>query len=280
MTWIGDFRVAPDRVVDTFSMTNDIAQYLNWMHSQGYSARTVEARHFFALRVAAAWPSWSVPPSDIIRFLGQFGGHTKRTYFDHFRALFAFLVQTGRVGVDPMPDVPRPPTPRPTPRPLSRDDAARSLVAAEGDMRAYLLLGRYAGLRAHEIAKIQGADIDADALYVNGKGGVIAILPTHPVLWGLAKSYPRRGFWFPSDTDAGHVTGHSVTMRVSRHFHRLGIEGSSHRNRHLYGTELLRSGANLRVVQELMRHADLSTTVRYLGVDEAEKVDAIRRLVA
>jgi integrase/recombinase XerD len=71
-----------------------------------------------------------------------------------------------------------------------------------------------------------------------------------------------------------------MTMRVSRHFTRLGIDGSSHRNRHLYGTELLRGGANLRVVQELMRHADLTTTVRYLGVDQEEKVAAIRRLSA
>jgi integrase/recombinase XerD len=69
-------------------------------------------------------------------------------------------------------------------------------------------------------------------------------------------------------------------MCVSRHFHRLGIDGSSHRNRHLYGTELLRNGVNIRVVQELMRHADMATTVRYLGVDEEDKYKAIHGLVS
>lgn len=71
-----------------------------------------------------------------------------------------------------------------------------------------------------------------------------------------------------------------MTNRITRHFKAHGVEGSSHRNRHMYGTELLRTGANIRVVQELMRHASLETTVRYLGVNEDEKRAAIRRLIA
>lgn len=247
----------------------------------GLSPRTVEARFMFAKRLLRSWPAWEVGPGEVAEFLGRYSGHTKRTYHDHFVAVFSWLERTGRIEASPMADVVRPPTPRPRPRPLAREDAARSLLAAEGDLRAYLLLGRYAGLRAHEIAKFRGEDIDSTSLYVFGKGGQGAVLPTHPVLWELAESYPRRGYWFTSErSSTGHVTGHSVTMRVSRHFARLGIDGSSHRNRHLYGTNLLRAGANLRVVQELMRHADLATTVRYLGVDEEEKAAAIRALVA
>lgn len=240
-----------------------------------------EQRAAFAEARLRQWGSWDVAPDLIRAFLAAFVGHTLRTYYDHFRALYVWLLEDGRLATSPLAEIPRPPTPKPRPRPLSRDDARRALVMASGDLRAYLMLGRLAGLRAHEIAKFSGEDIDADALYVFGKGGQAAIIPTHPDLWELAQSYPRCGYWFPSPRGReSHVTAHAVTMRVSRHFARLGIDGSSHRNRHLYGTELLRGGANLRVVQELMRHADLTTTVRYLGVDQEEKVAAIRRLIA
>lgn len=262
-------------------MDSDMIAYLGHMAARRLSPRTIEQRAAFAEARLRQWGTWDVSPDQIRAFLSTYAGHTLRTYYDHFRALYSWLVDTSRLGASPLDEVKRPPTPKPKPRPLSRDDARRALLMASGDLRAYLLLGRFAGLRAHEIAKFSGDDVDADALYVFGKGGQAAIIPTHPVLWELAQLYPRQGYWFPSDRSAsGHVTPHAVTMRVSRHFAGLGIDGSSHRNRHLYGTELLRSGANLRVVQELMRHADLATTVRYLGVDQEEKVDAIRRLSA
>jgi integrase/recombinase XerD len=107
------------------------------------------------------------------------------------------------------------------------------------------------------------------------------MLPTHPELWQIAQNYPRRGYWFPSEkAPAGHIDPGTVTRRVTMHFRSLDIDGSSHRNRHGYGTFLLRGGANLRVVQELMRHSSLQTTALYLGVNEDEKVAAIRSLVA
>ena len=59
-----------------------------------------------------------------------------------------------------------------------------------------------------------------------------------------------------------------------------GIEGSLHRCRHTYATELLRAGANIRVVQTLMRHASLSSTQIYTAVDENERREGIRRLGA
>lgn len=262
-------------------MTHDLHLYMQWMIERGLAARTIEQRFEFARRIFAAWQHWEGDQHAVRAFLAPFSGHSRRTYYDHFVALFHWLTATGRVEVSPMLDVERPRKPRPRPRPLSVEAAAASLASAEGDLRAFLLLGRYAGLRAHEIAKFRGEHVDSSSVEVLGKGGQWAVLPTHPVLWDLAQLYPRKGFWFPSNrTTAGHMTGHSVTMRISRHFQRLGIDGSSHRNRHLYGTNLLRQGANLRVVQELMRHADLTTTLLYLGVDELEKIEAINRLVA
>lgn len=60
----------------------------------------------------------------------------------------------------------------------------------------------------------------------------------------------------------------------------LGIDGTLHQARHVYGTQLLRSGANLRIVQELMRHRSISSTEIYTAVSSDERTDAIRRLGA
>lgn len=261
--------------------TRLLITYEQHMVDRDLSPRTIEARATFVKARLRDWETYQLSADDLSAWLAQFAGHTRRTYHDHLQAFYRFLDETGQISPNPMLEVPRPKTPRPRPRPLSREDARRSLLAAEGDLRAYLLLGRYAGLRAFEVAKIRGEDVDQENIYVLGKGRKAEVLPTHPVLWDLAQSYPRVGYWFPSArSKSGHVTPHSITVRVSRHFSRLGIDGASHRNRHLYGTELLRAGANIRVVQELMRHSDISTTIRYLGVDESEKVAAIQSLVA
>lgn len=141
------------------------------------------------------------------------------------------------------------------------------------------MLGYLAGLRAHEIAKVHGRDIDEQRLRVLGKGGFDATIPTHPVLWELVQHYPRDEYWFPSPYGP-HIVASTVTTAVRTLFRALGIAGASHRARHTYGTTLLRGGANLRVVQELMRHQSLATTALYLGVDEDERQHAIRSIAA
>lgn len=255
--------------------------YVTWMRIGGAREQTVGQRDRFRESRLRDWGTLDVPIEQIRAWLGQFDGWTKCTYYGHLLSLYEWAVHVGTVPTNPIREIPRPRSPKPKPRPLTRDEIDRALAGASGDLRAHLLLGLLAGLRAHEIAKFRGEDVTEHGIYVIGKGGQGAMVPTHPTLWELAQEYPRRGWWFPSErTDTGHVCRETVTRRVTAHFRRLGIEGSSHRNRHGYGTLLLRNGVNLRVVQELMRHASLQTTALYLGVDEDEKIAAIRGLVA
>ncbi|WP_165763486.1 MULTISPECIES: tyrosine-type recombinase/integrase [unclassified Nocardioides] len=251
------------------------------MKVNGARERTIIQRENFRLSRLRHWGHLDQSVDHIREWLGQFEGWTKCTYYGHLVSLYDWAVEVGEVATNPVRAIARPNTPKPGPRPLSRDEIALSMNAASGDLLTHLQLGLLAGLRAHEIAKFRGEDITAQGIYVIGKGGQGAMLPTHPHLWETAQSYPRRGFWFPSTrAPSGHIVSGTVTRRVTAHFRALEITGSSHRNRHGYGTLLLRGGANLRVVQELMRHASLHTTALYLGVDEDEKVAAIRSLVA
>lgn len=257
----------------------DTRQYEDSMRSWNAADRTIRDRSRFAARLAEGWPDLQAVTTDDLRtFLADptFSRWTRATYYNHLRSLFGWLVATGRVDVDPTTTLRRPPSPQPSPRPLSPLEARRALGAAGPDDYALLSLGMLAGLRAHEAAKIHSRDVSQTHLHVVGKGGREALLPTHPTLWTIAQE--RDGYWFPSGS--GHLQALTVSLRVTRLFTGLGIEGSFHRCRHFYGTSLLRAGVNLRVVQELMRHSSLATTAAYLGVDPDEKTAAILALAA
>ncbi|MHD0307201.1 tyrosine-type recombinase/integrase [Rhodococcus erythropolis] len=65
---------------------------------------------------------------------------------------------------------------------------------------------------------------------------------------------------------------------MSTSMERAGVPGSAHSLRHWFGTNLVGSGADLRTVQHLMRHASLQTTQIYTLVADHQKTDAIAHL--
>lgn len=98
---------------------------------------------------------------------------------------------------------------------------------------------------------------------------VRAILPLHPVIESEAADYGQ-GYWFPqrvgNRSNAGHILGESVTSILSVAMKRAGVPGSAHSLRHWHATELLRQGVDIRVIRDLMRHASVATTERYLHI--------------
>lgn len=260
--------------------TPTIDEYRDWMVRHGQARSTVQMRVKFAASFLRLWGTWDVPIETLAEWLGGFTGWTRLTYHNNLTSLLDWLgEEAGDDRPNPMRSLKRPKTPRPRPRPLTSDELTRALDAATPEVRAYLLLGVFAGLRAHEIAKLHGSDVSESAVFVVGKGGLEASVPTHPEIWTLAQHYPRDGYWFLSCLpDRQHITAGCVSRAVGRLFRELGIEGASHRARHTYGTRLIRAGVNIRVVQELMRHSSLATTALYLGVTEDEKTAAINSL--
>lgn len=255
--------------------------YGEWLSGRGLSSSTVASRLRFYRGRMKAWGTLDVTPAVLVDYLSDHEGWTRCTYHAHLTSIYEWRVAEGHVDVNPMRSIRRPRQPEPRPWPLPETRLVEALGAAEPRTRAFLLLGYLAGLRASEIAKLNGKDVDQEETYVLGKGGKAAWVPTHPLVWELAQSYPRDGYWFPSPVEGReHVCAGTVTASVRSLFASLGIEGATHRTRHTFGTTLLRGGANLRVVQELMRHSSLATTARYLGVDRDEKVAAIRSLAA
>lgn len=253
-------------------------EYEAWLSSI-WTPRTVGARATLARNRLEAWGLEGFTTQNIQVWLGGFTGWSRSTYYAHLKDLCAYLVATEHLAANPMDGVVKPKRPKSVPRPLTEVEVTRVLGAATGETREWIILALLSGLRAHEIAKIKGDDITEQTIYVEGKGGVRAILPTHPDIWALAEARNERGYWYPGNED-GHLNGNTISLRVGTLFRDLNITGSIHRCRHTYATRLLRRGANIRTVQKLMRHASLATTQVYTDVSDDELRDAIGLLSA
>lgn len=272
-------------------MTDDLlSQWSRWQRAQGHSANTINAR---VARVRAIAVTSHIAPEDmtqdhVVNYLaGLATRSTKATYYSHLRAWFRWLIVIDHRDDDPTLKVPAPKAPRRSPRPIS-DEEMVLLIASRmhARTRMMILLASLQGLRVHEIAKFRGEDIDwtSGRLRVLGKGEVDATLPLHPDVALMAATFPRRGHWFVAlntpnrKRPAEHINSRSVSDVVGDAMTRVGIDGGPHRLRHWYGTRLVKSGNNLRVVQELLRHASLQTTQVYTKVDEGQMKAAMQGL--
>lgn len=264
-----------------FRQMAELHRFEAWLREQGLSDSTIRQRMSLAARRQAAWGTLDVSPAVVTEWLSRYHGWTRRTYHNHLASVFRWMVETGEVDASPLERVRPARCPHPRPTPLSAAEVALVMAVAEGPVRTWIMLGLFAGLRRFEMAKFSGEDITEQALYVFGKGGQAWTLPTHPSLWALAQDYPRTGYWFPSPLIPDHhVSASSVGDRVHKLFASVGVPGSVHRTRATFGTSLLRGGANIRVVQQLLRHSSLTSTAHYLGVDGEECRAAIGTLAA
>ncbi|GGZ91031.1 tyrosine recombinase XerD [Novosphingobium arvoryzae] len=208
------------------------------------------------------------------------------------RQFYGFLLDEGLRTDDPSPALPRPRTRRPLPRLLSHAEVEAMLRRAEDEAAAdrpeavrlltllELLYG--SGLRATELVSLPQNAVPRDApfLTVTGKGGQQRMVPVstrarHALSRWLAVRPPGGRLLFPSRSGAGHITRIRLYQLLRELAGRAGIDPqkvSPHVLRHAFATHLLEGGADLRVLQALLGHADIATTQIYTHVDSARLV--------
>jgi integrase/recombinase XerD len=205
------------------------------------------------------------------------------------RSFHRFLVREGEAEDDPAEGITRPRVPRNLPRPLTVDEVA-ALVAAPADDgtpvslrdRAILETLYGAGLRISELVNLDVDDVDVEEGSVRaiGKGSKERVVPVGRYAVKALQAYlvrgrptlagPRsRGALFLNQR-GGRLTRQGCTNIVKAMARRAGIRKrvTPHMLRHSFATHLLEGGADVRVVQELLGHASVTTTQIYTLVTQ------------
>jgi integrase/recombinase XerD len=208
------------------------------------------------------------------------------------RQFFRFLYAEGLRGDDPTTTVDGPRIQRPLPKYLSEEEVAILLAFAheakgpEGKRLVALLEVLYAtGLRVSELVGLPLSAVTRDVrfLTVRGKGGKERIVPlSDPALAALAIYRDVRLFFIPEGTDSPWLfpsrgkSGYLTDRRFAQLLKELAIKAnikksrvSPHVLRHAFASHLLANGADLRAVQQMLGHADISTTQIYTHVLES-----------
>jgi integrase/recombinase XerD len=264
-------------------MDGRMEMWSQWMRATGATDKTISTR-LKGIRALCAHANTTNPCTlttmDIIAWLADCHSQwTRRTYCTTARMWHRWLVEQGIRGDDPTATIPITPQPGGVARPAASEAIHDVLEHSGRRTRAYITLATYEGLRCFEIAKLRGEDFNDGWLWVAGKGGQPAALPIHPMVKMLQRGFPVNGFWFPGSHD-GHVGPDSVSTTVSVAFHRRGYDITAHQLRHWFGTWCQRTGKDVRVTQELMRHKSLNSTQIYTKVSSLAKVEIVRRLEA
>ncbi|WP_255355389.1 tyrosine recombinase [Novosphingobium sp. FSW06-99] len=212
------------------------------------------------------------------------------------RQFYGFLVADGRRADDPGDALPRLRPRRPLPRLLGHQDLAALFALAEndaatGDPAAIRLLALIellygSGLRATELVSLAMAAVPRDApfLTITGKGGQQRMVPVGERAGAALRQWlrvrPAGGrHVFPSPR-GGHLSRVRLFQLLRDLALRAGLDPekvSPHVLRHAFATHLLEGGADLRVLQTLLGHADIATTQIYTHVDGARLVALVNQ---
>jgi len=219
---------------------------------------------------------WFADHSDLSR-------SSSALYFDHLNSWFGWLIRMDYRTDNPMRKLMKPSRTIGEPRPCSDGDLIRLLsVQMHRRTRVMVLLAALAGLRVSEVARVKGEDIDAGrrVIWVVGKGSTRKSIPLHPALLAAAQEMPRAGWWFPGryERAGACMQACSVSHVIGRAMRRAGVPGTPHALRHWFGSTLLADGADLRTVQELLRHSSVATTQIYTRVPDDRRQEAVALL--
>lgn len=197
------------------------------------------------------------------------------------RGFYKFLMLEKIITTNPTANIELPKGNRALPKFLSPDEI-ELLISSAGDtknstrLRAMIELLYASGLRVSELCELPMTAILGDRLLIHGKGAKERIVPMHPgAQIALARWLKLRGddetskYVFPSGGKSGHITRDGFFKILKKCAVLSGIAPnrvSPHVLRHSFASHLLAGGANLRAIQTMLGHEDISTTQIYTHV--------------
>jgi len=273
--------------------------YLRYLKlERGYSPNTVEAyKHdldwLLGYLSQEGVDPLSVKLEDLEHFAAMLSDHgisakSQARILSGVRSFYRYLVLDGYLDVDPTELLESPHLPQHLPEYLSTEEVdalenSIDLTSNEGHRnRAIIEVFFSCGLRVSELTNLKLSDLflPQGFIRVNGKGGKQRLVPISE------RAIHELELWFddrrqmkikPGEEDyvflnrrGHHLTRTMILIMVKRQAEAAGIKKtiSPHTLRHSFATALLKGGADLRIIQELLGHADLGTTEIYTHMDD------------
>ena len=271
-------------------MTDDelVETWLNAQTVNGLSPLTVKRRRLSLGRFVAWLSAHETKVADatanqIEAWLASLNvkPQSRGLYLGDLRVFYRWAARHDHLEVDPTVKVDAPKRPSYQPNPIPRPQLLDAIREAPNErVRTMMVLAGFAGLRAAEIAGLRAEHFDHDAnnLRVTGKGGKTRLVPFGEEARDWIERYLRqaRGVILAGQVDnalfvtarGGPMTRQMFWILIKKHALHADIHAplSPHTLRHAFATHLLNHGADLRVVQMLLGHADISTTQIYTHI--------------
>jgi len=264
ITYLTAERGASPHTVDAYN--RDIINFVKFLEEKGISLSDKPERSFIELYIGH------------MRELGKKTRSIVRS-ISALRGLFNFLLADGVIAHNPLEDIEIPKYSPPIPEVLSEQEVLELLKLPNGSKtslrdRMILELLYATGLRVSELIKLKKSDINLEGGFViaSGKRSKERVVPLNVYSKDAIKAYlneenPKGAYLLPNKR-GGMLTRQAIWKIIRKYATKMSKDHiSPHTMRHTFATHLLEGGADLRSVQILLGHEDISTTQIYTHVD-------------
>jgi integrase/recombinase XerD len=266
----------------TQAYRHDLAQYGEFLEARSVTA--VEAGHTDLMGFLAGLSEGKRPVAPA----------TVRRKSACLKSFYRWLELEGMIDEDPSDDLPKTPKQKAAPHVLSLEQVALLLAQLTGTSplglrdRALFEVMYGCGLRASEATglRVESVDTEAGMLRAYGKGSKERIVPVGLGALDAIEAYLRRGrpMLVKSSREpslfvnyrGGQLTRQGLYKIVQGYAARAGLDGgmSPHTLRHTFATHVFSAGCDLRILQEMLGHSDVSTTTIYTHLTAAHMAKA------
>lgn len=264
---------------------------------RGLAPRTIESysrdlRYFVEFLVGRAVSLSATTENDITDFIVSVSkskrtARTQARMISTLRGFFKFLQREKELSHNPMEDIDSPRAGKRLPIVMTFEEVEQLLAAPDPNTPrgfrdiAMLHMMYAAGLRVSELVTMQLSDVDTEAgfIAITGKGNKRRLIPIGEWAISLLQQYLKkvRPMWAPPNEKSVFITHRRAPMTrqgfwliIKKYARKAQIEKSisPHKLRHSFATHLLERGADLRSVQAMLGHEDISTTQIYTHVTQ------------
>ena len=271
------------------NLYNNLDSFISYLTAErGASQHTIEAYNRDILSFIKFFEDNSLDVS-IRQNFEQYMGHLKERgmktrsivrAFSAIRTFFNFLIAESKITHNPLEDIEIPKYQPPIPEVLSEEEMINLLRQPEGKKtslrdKTILELLYATGLRVSELIQLKKSDVNLEGgfLIASGKRSKERVVPIgeyskQAILKYLGEEKPKGTFLFPNNR-GGKLTRQAIWKLIKKYSVNIDkFHVSPHTIRHTFATHLLEGGADLRSVQVLLGHEDISTTQIYTHVDK------------